>query len=251
MEKQEAMRVGELARRTGLTVRTLHHYDRIGLLKPSQHTEAGYRLYTPADVARLQQVVSLRQLGFSLEEIRDCLHRRTYLPMEVVRLHIARLRAQMELQRGLCERLEALAAHYQAAEKIPTEDLLRTIRGMTMIESYYTPEQLEYLAKRREEVGEERMRQAPHDWAALSADIAAAVERGADPTGPEGIALARRQNALIEEFTGGDAGIRESLTRLWNERGEQLAAQHHQEYDPRAVEFMAKAMEALKQSAEG
>ena len=59
----EALKVGELARRTGLTVRTLHHYDEIGLLRPSLHTESGHRLYTAADVGRLQQVVSLRQLG--------------------------------------------------------------------------------------------------------------------------------------------------------------------------------------------
>ena len=54
--KFEALKVGELAKRTGLTVRTLHHYDEIGLLKPSLHTESGHRLYTARDVARLQQV---------------------------------------------------------------------------------------------------------------------------------------------------------------------------------------------------
>src|SRR6266446_7574448 len=99
-------KVGELARRTGLTVRTLHHYDAIGLLKPSLHTEAGYRLYTASDVARLQQVLSLRQLGFSLEEVRDCLDRRDFSPLDVIGLHVARLREQIELQRKLCERLE-------------------------------------------------------------------------------------------------------------------------------------------------
>ena len=57
-----------MAKRTGLTVRTLHHYDAIGLLKPSEHSGAGYRLYTAGDVAPLQQVLSLRQLGFSLDE---------------------------------------------------------------------------------------------------------------------------------------------------------------------------------------
>src|SRR5215471_19289216 len=104
-----ALKVGELARRTGLTVRTLHHYDEIGLLKPSLYTEAGYRLYTHADVARLQQVLSLRQLGFALEEVRDCLDRPGFAPLEVIRLHITRLREQIELQRKLCERLETLA----------------------------------------------------------------------------------------------------------------------------------------------
>ena len=67
------LKVGELARRTGLTVRTLHHYDEIGLLRPSQHMVSGHRLYTAADVARLQRVLSLRQLGFGLEEVRQCL----------------------------------------------------------------------------------------------------------------------------------------------------------------------------------
>ena len=112
----EAMRVGELARRTGLTIRTLHHYDEIGLLKPSQYSEAGYRLYSAGDVARLQQVLSLRQLGFSLEEVRDCLDRRGFSPLELIRLHIGRLRERIVLQRELCEKLEGIAAHFRAAE---------------------------------------------------------------------------------------------------------------------------------------
>src|SRR6516162_5015157 len=83
----EALKVGELAKRTGLTIRALHHYDEIGLLKPSLHTEAGHRLYTTADIARLQQVLSLSQLGFSLEEVRDCLDRPDFSPLETIRQH--------------------------------------------------------------------------------------------------------------------------------------------------------------------
>ena len=67
------MKVGTLARKTGLTVRTLHYYDEIGLLSPSRRSEAGYRLYGADDVARLQQIMSLRQLGFSLEDIQALL----------------------------------------------------------------------------------------------------------------------------------------------------------------------------------
>src|SRR5436305_6753904 len=146
----EAIKVGELARRTGLTVRTLHHYDEIGLLKPSLHTEAGHRLYTAGDVARLQQVVSLRQLGFSLEQVRDCLDRPGFSPLEVIGLHVARLREQIELQRKLCERLEGLAAYFRAAGEVSADEFLRAIEEMTMIETYYTPEQLETLRQRRE-----------------------------------------------------------------------------------------------------
>ena len=61
--------VGELARLAGVTVRTLHHYDRIGLVRPSERTAAGYRSYDERDLDRLQQVLVYRELGFPLEEV--------------------------------------------------------------------------------------------------------------------------------------------------------------------------------------
>ncbi len=136
--RSQALKVGELARRTGLTIRTLHHYDEIGLLKPSLRTESGHRLYSVADIARLQQVLSLRQLGFSLEEVRHCLDRPGFSPLEVIHLHVARLREQIELQRKLCERLEALAEHFRPAGAVSADAFLQTIEVMTMIEKWFT-----------------------------------------------------------------------------------------------------------------
>jgi DNA-binding transcriptional MerR regulator len=245
MERERVLRVGELARETGLTVRALHHYDAVGVLKPSLHSEAGYRLYTAADAARLQQVLSLRQLGFSLEAIRDCLQRRRYLPAHVIRAHAARLREQIDLQQALCRRLEALAARCEAAEELPIDELLRTMKGVTMLENYYTPEQLAALEERRLALGEERMQQVPRDWEALMAEVKAEMERGTEPTAPQVLDLARRWNALLAEFTGGDPGIRESLGRLWSEQGESLAAQHDTEYDPAMFEYIGRAQAAL------
>ena len=65
--------VGEVAAMTGVTVRALHHYDRIGLLSPSGRSSAGYRLYAPGDLDRLHQVLLYRELGFSLEDVADLL----------------------------------------------------------------------------------------------------------------------------------------------------------------------------------
>jgi DNA-binding transcriptional MerR regulator len=106
------------------------------------HTEAGHRLYTACDVARLQQVISLRQLGFSLEEVRDCLHRPDFSPLEVIGLHLARLGEQIEWQRQLSERLEAIAALLRTAGEVSAEEFLRTIEVMTMVEKLYTPAQI-------------------------------------------------------------------------------------------------------------
>src|SRR6188474_2407863 len=106
-------KVGELAARTGLTVRTLHHYDAIGLLSPSGRTGSahgsGHRLYTAADVARLQQILSLRALGFGLEQIGECLSRGDYDPREVVRRHRDQVRGQAAETARLADRLTALA----------------------------------------------------------------------------------------------------------------------------------------------
>src|SRR5450759_3217543 len=65
-----AWTVGEVAKMAKVSVRTLHHYDAVGLLGPSDRTGAGYRLYEMADLERLQQALFFKELGFSLQEIR-------------------------------------------------------------------------------------------------------------------------------------------------------------------------------------
>lgn len=243
----QALKVGELAKRTGLTVRTLHHYDEIGLLKPSQHTDAGYRLYTAADVARLQQVLSLRQLGFSLEEVRDCLDRPDFSPLEVIRLHVARLREQIELQRKLCERLDALAEHFRKAGDVSADEFLYTIEVMTMLENYYTPEQMEFFRKRHEADPEgtaELTRQGTADWNALLADYKAEMDKGTDPADPRAQVLDSRRRALVSVFSGGDPAIEQNLKRMWMEQGDNLCA--HFGIDPKVLAYLGKVAEAAE-----
>jgi DNA-binding transcriptional MerR regulator len=91
--------IRQLARMAGVSVRTLHHYDHIGLLKPSTRTEAGYRLYTQRDLLRLQQVLFYRELDFPLEEIRAILDLPGFDQIEALRDH----------RRMLSERAERLA----------------------------------------------------------------------------------------------------------------------------------------------
>jgi MerR family transcriptional regulator, thiopeptide resistance regulator len=245
--KFKALKVGELAKRTGLTVRTLHHYDEIGLLKPSLHTDSGHRLYADRDVARLQQVVSLRQLGLSLDEIRACLDRPGFSLLEVIVLHAARLREQIALESRLCARLDAIAAHLRTAGTVSAEEFLQTIKEMTMIESYYTPEQLEQLRIRKEQLGDERIQQVQNEWPELIAQVRAEMEKGTDPASPDVQALAGRWMSLVAAFTGGDDGISRSVGRVWNEQGDKIATKHGADYDPRGVfEYIGRAMAIAK-----
>ncbi|HYW13541.1 MAG TPA: MerR family transcriptional regulator, partial [Longimicrobium sp.] len=224
----QTWKVGELAKRTGTTVRTLHHYDEIGLLTPSQRTAAGHRLYTVGDVARLQQVASLRSLGFPLDEIRDVLNQERLSPLDIVRMHADRMRQQVRSQQRLVERLDALAAGLGEAEHVSAEQLIATIEEINMFDKYYSPEQMDYLAQRREQVGEARITEVEAEWPRLMAEVQAELDRGTDPCDPRVQALATRWKGLVEEFTGGNAGIRESLGTLHqnedNVRGMDMSA---------------------------
>jgi DNA-binding transcriptional MerR regulator len=240
-------KVGELATRTGLTVRTLHHYDEIGLLKPSHRADTGYRLYTAADVGRLQRIVSLRQLGFSLDEIKGCLDRPEFSPLAVVRMHAARLRQTIELERALCERLEGLARYLESAGEVSAEQFLETIEATTMIEQYYTPEQMEQFRQRAAAPGGKEMAEkGTADWADLMAAYTAEMRAGTDPADPKVQALEKRRQALVSMFSGGDPAIEENCKRLWTEQGDKLAAQFG--YDPKVMEYLGKVAEAAKKT---
>lgn len=243
--ESDALKVGDLARRTGLTVRTLHHYDEIGLVKPSLRTDSGHRLYTAGDVARLQQVMSLRQLGFTLEEIRDCLNRPDFSPVELIERHLARLSEQVELQGKLCQRLKAIAAGLRTAGEVSAEQFLQTIEVMTMIESYYTSEQMESFRKRNAEAaaaGVDLHQQGTADWQELLAQLKVEMDSGTDPADPKVQALEKRRQALVNAFSGCDRAIEENCKRLWMEQGDKLCAQFG--IDPKLMAYLGKAAEA-------
>ncbi len=218
--EKAAWRVGELAARTRLSVRTLHYYDEIGLLSPSYRTGAGHRLYSAEDVLRLQQIRSLKALGFMLEDIRSCLDGQGFSPEEVVEMRISGLREHIQAQQRLLQRLEMVADRLDSGE-VPTGELVETtmevIEMSERIERYYTPEQLEYLAQRRRELGEEKIRAAEEEWPELIEKVRAEMEAGTDPQDERVQKLARRWMELVNEFTGGDPTIARSLGNMWQQ----------------------------------
>lgn len=110
---------------------------------------------------------------------------------------------------------------------------------MTMYEKYYTQEQLEYLEKRKEEVGEDRIEEVQKEWKELIAEVRAEMEKGTDPESERMRQLAVRWESLIREFTGGDEGIRSSLERMYRTEGAEKAS--HSFVDGDVTGYMAKA----------
>ncbi|NJN56745.1 MAG: MerR family transcriptional regulator [Leptolyngbyaceae cyanobacterium SL_5_9] len=236
-----ALKVGDLAKQTGVSVRTLHYYDEIGLLSPSQRTEAGYRLYGEADIICLQQIVSLRQIGFSLEEIRECLKQEQFSPSDVVQLHLSRLKEQIALQQRLQAKLEAIATRLQSTKAISIHEFMQLIEVSTMVEKYYTPEQQDYLKARADLLGEERIRQVEAEWQNLIEQARTEMINGTDPSSESVQTLARQWRSLVQEFTGGNPGIEQSLNQVYHQEGAEVASRGA--VDSAVMEYMSRAMQ--------
>ncbi|GLW30416.1 MerR family transcriptional regulator [Actinoplanes regularis] len=150
-ESQREWRVGELARATRVTVRALHHYDRLGLLRPSARTAGGHRCYTGEDVRKLHVILALRGFGLSLAEIRDTLGETVGDPLGLLRRQLAeteeRIRRGMSLRARLLGVLDALGR----MDEPSTSEFLQLIEEMNTMSQPLTPEQIAEMQRKRQE----------------------------------------------------------------------------------------------------
>lgn len=213
----QAWKVGRLAAETGLTVRTLHHYDQLGLVRPSARTPAGYRLYVESDVERLYRVLAMRQLGLPLDAIGQILDGRAPVE-ELLDAHRDYLDRQLVALRTLRAQLTAVVSARRSGEAASVTDFLELIRKVTTVDDtikrYFSNEQLAQLAERRASLGEQAIAEVEAAWPTLIARVQAAVDAGVDPASTQAQELAAEWMGLLAQFHGGDDGLRDSLYRM-------------------------------------
>ncbi|HEX8150451.1 MAG TPA: MerR family transcriptional regulator [Pyrinomonadaceae bacterium] len=246
--KERLYRASEFAALAGVTVRALHHYDRAGLLKPTGRTGAGYRLYGARDFARLQQILTLKFIGLPLEEIRGLLARRALDLGETLRLQreaLTEKRRQLDMALRAVREAESVVARGDGGE--PDWDAFRKIvEVITMqhdtewMKKYYTQEQLSDLAQRGTP---EVLERGQREWQKLIGEVEAAAAEGLDPASERAQALVARWDGLVEEFTGGDPGIRENLRRLYADQAN-WPSTFKRPYGDDVAAFISKAREA-------
>ena len=134
-KKPTRWRVGQLAAATGVTVRSLHHYDEIGLLVPSERTTAGHRLYSEGDVQRLYRILALRRLGFALGEIESVLSAESPDLRETVRRHLAQVERDLARQRRLRQRLAEIRSALERSVQPSVDQFIDIVEAMAMIET--------------------------------------------------------------------------------------------------------------------
>lgn len=127
---KQLWKVGDLAKLTGLTLRTLRFYDQIGLFSPSAHSDSGHRLYNQADLSRLQQILSLKELGLSLEEIKSVVTGGHFSPLQIVSLQIARLKETIQMQQKLLAGLESVSELMLLKQPVTVEDFTKLLEMM-------------------------------------------------------------------------------------------------------------------------
>jgi len=214
----------EFATLSGVTVRTLHHYDRLGLLKPSRYSQAGYRLYSEGDFARLEQIVALRFIGFSLKEIKSIFHRG---PSDLA----SALRQQREAIEEKHRRLELAIQAIQRAEYVAGVsgdpgwetfakiiEVINMQSNMDWSKKYYSEDAKREIEKRAATIPREVIEQAQRDWVSLIQDVQMAVSSGEDPASEKSQALAARWGELIRGFTGGHPEIQAGLNRMYADK---------------------------------
>jgi DNA-binding transcriptional MerR regulator len=242
-------KVSEFARKAGTTVRTLHHYDRLGLLRPGGRSRAGYRLYGERELARLQQIVTLKFIGLPLKAIKRLLERSDLDLAETLRLQRLLL---TEKQRQLEAAIQAVAAAERSASAgcEPDWAALRNIievmemqPDMEWTKKYYDEEAQRKVSERAKTWTPELQAKVSQDWQELVRDIEAAMAAGEERAGAKVQALVKRWSDLVRGFTGGDPKIQQGLNKMWADR-QNWPANIPKAFTDEVQAFMMKALAA-------
>ncbi|WJH26024.1 MerR family transcriptional regulator [Pseudarthrobacter defluvii] len=217
--------IGELATLCGVTVRTLHHYDQIGLFRATGRTDSGHRRYSEDDVCHLYRIRALRALGLSLEHVRQILASSPSDVGAVRQLLAAQLSAlhqQAEQAQRLQHQIQALLDNMGSTT--PGADHFITIlEGMTMYEKYFTEEQRTELAQRRAELGPVAINDAKAAFESLVEEGLGYLSTNTPVDDPAVRDFASRWDELGSQFHSNDA-TKTAARSMWQDNSRELSA---------------------------
>ncbi|MBC7602837.1 MAG: MerR family transcriptional regulator, partial [Ramlibacter sp.] len=218
---------------SGLTVRTLHHYDEIGLLKPSGRSESGYRLYDEHDVARLHGIQALRHLGLPLGDIAGLLDGDVAAPETILTQQIKALDRQIAQANELRGRLAMVRDDITQGTLPVLGDWLSALSLMATYGKYFSAQELKKIFADWHKIEVE--------WPALIEEVREQLVLGAQPQSPVVQTLARRWMALVHHWMGGDF----ELMNRWGEMYRNEPTAHGRKGGPptEVLEFIEKAVE--------
>lgn len=238
--------VGEFARMAGVTVRTLHFYDEAGLLPAERRADNQRRAYRRQDLLRLQQILTLKQLGFSLEEIETLLGSPAYDVRAALRGQKQALEAQVRRLQGVVYALGRTVEALDTRDEVDWNEVTATLRGLSEASSAvsisrYLPEEWQaWIAERAAKLPPEMVEDGSRAWAELYAEFAAV--RHLPPDNAQVQALAERMDRLGALFTERNPAIEQALGQLYSDVSQIPEAHRMPGVDQDLQDFMARAM---------
>lgn len=243
--------VGQLARHSGVSVRTLHHYDHIGLLKPAHLAENGYRIYGHQEALRLQEILFYRDVGMSLSEIAALLDG----PVDAVdRLmqHRTRLADEASRTAKIIATLDATIAHLKGEQDMTTEDLYRPFSDARQAEyqdwliSTYGADMAEQIKSSNEAIQHlpDGMEGAMARLKDIEARLVQAHEAAIDPASDRNHDVLEDHRDLMTQFWGQDCPPEgyDGLAKLYRSHADFVA--RYERLSPKFSEWLPLAMEA-------
>jgi DNA-binding transcriptional MerR regulator len=244
-------RVSDFAEKAGVTVRTLHHYDRLGLLKPSGRTEAGYRLYSERDFGCLQQIVTLKFIGLPLRQIKDLLDGSDLDLAATLRLQrrlLQEKRLQLEAAIQAIEEAEHSLKSNLAPDLAALKKIIEVMERQTAMEwtkKYYSEEAQAKIAERASTWTPELQAKVEQDWKNLIGEVEAAIAAKVEPTNVRAQELAKRWSALLRGFTGGNTEVQQGLNKLYADQAN-WPSTFTKPFSDEVWQYIKKAMTAHK-----
>jgi DNA-binding transcriptional MerR regulator len=242
----EGHTVRRLARLAGVSVRTLHHYDAIGLLKPGRRSASGYRLYGQPDLLRLQQILFYRELDLPLAEIARILDDPDFDPAESLRGHRRALEARLGRLHRLLRTPDETLAQYEGGTMLTDAELYQGFppENVDVIRAearrLYGEERVAESEGKAKAMGKARWAEAKLEAEAINRDLAALMRSGHDAGSPEVRAVTSRHHAWIRNFWTPDAESYRGLGRLYVEHPEFRG--YYDRTAPGLAEYLCRAI---------
>ncbi len=245
--KKNGYLVREFAKLTRVTVRTLHYYDQVGLLKPSFGKPNGYRVYTDADLLKLQQIVTLKFMGFSLGQIRELLDSKGYEAVKSLKVQAGAVKDEIGRLRQASRAIEQVLTLLETKGRIHRQKLIKIMEVIQMgedvkkdwHEKFFTEAEL----KEFQEVGKKYTPEMAEAYQRRWKELIDEVKKNltADPASETAQSLAKRWTALLDEAYGGRPELK---ARIGEAYASGAVPDDYRMFGPDVWDFIKKARAA-------
>jgi DNA-binding transcriptional MerR regulator len=244
--------IKEFADLTKVTVRALHYYDQLGLLKPSFERANGYRVYTDADLLKLQQIVTLKFMGFSLRQIRELLESKGYEAVKSLKVQAEAVKDEIVRLREASRAIEQVLSLLETKGRIHKQKLIKIMEVIQMgedvkkgwHEKFYTEAELKEFAEVGKKYTPEMVAAYQRRWAELIDEVKKNLK--ADPASETAQSLAKRWTDLLNEAYGDRPELKARIGEAYTAGA---VPDDYRMFGPEVWDFIKKARETAKKKS--